>query len=69
MARWKPSKGDKYCILDMYGKIHDLVWNGDSVDHKFYNFGNCFPTYEEAEKALEKVKETLLNFHKEQSNG
>lgn len=34
-----------------------------------YEFGNMFQTEEQAEKALKMVKETLTEFHKEQSNG
>jgi hypothetical protein len=35
---------------------------------KEYNFGNCFQTKEQAEEAAHRMRETLLNYHKELNN-
>lgn len=69
MARWKPKTDDKYWCLDLPFHIKNFYWHNDKADEFNYEMGNIFRTKEEAEKAQEKVKETLLNFHKEQSNG
>lgn len=65
---WKPKVGESYWIIELYPIIGAFQVTSDGFinkDEKLYNFGNCFRTEEEAEKALEKVKETLLNFQKE----
>lgn len=66
MARWKPPVGRYYFFVDTgFRKVFNYTWSDDDVDNLLYDMGNCFPTYEEAERALEKIKETLINFHKE----
>lgn len=65
MSRWKPEKGAKYYYVGDSGMVNFTFADCDSVDEAYYKFGNVFRTEAEAEKALEQVKETLINFHKE----
>jgi hypothetical protein len=64
-SRWKPEKGGKYYYVGDSGMVNFTFADCDSVDEAYYKFGNVFRTEEEAQRALEKVKETLINFHKE----
>lgn len=67
--RWKPKKLEKYFYVHTnLGGVSYYNWEDDKLDKEHYENGNVFRTKEEAEKAFEKVKETLLNFHKEISN-
>jgi uncharacterized protein involved in tolerance to divalent cations len=50
-------------------KIKSYYWWEEREDNELYDVGNCFKTKEEAERALEKFKETLLKCQEEQSNG
>jgi hypothetical protein len=54
-----------------------ISWSGDTefahyYDHydtrRAYDFGNVFQTREQAEEAARRVRELLLNYHKELSN-
>jgi hypothetical protein len=68
MARWKPKTDDKYWCLDLPSHIKKLYWHNDNANKFNYEMGNCFRTKGEAKKALEKLKETLIEFHKEIEN-
>lgn len=67
MARWKPQVGEIYWIIELYPiQAVNLTTNdGFDKDEDLYKSGNCFKTEEEAERALEMVKETLLKCHEE----
>jgi len=66
--RWKPQYGDEYYAIKSSGLIaHSIFHNGLSEDCT-YNFGNCFETREQAIEAARRVRETLLNYHKELQN-
>lgn len=64
MTRWKPLVGEKYYFVDIF-YISFFYWEDDKYDNEYYNCGNCFQTQEDAERALEKLRETLIEFHKE----
>lgn len=68
LERWKPNKGETYCFIDVNDGLNCHIWKNDDMDKYLYENCNCFKTVEEAERALEKVKETLLKCHKEYSN-
>jgi hypothetical protein len=69
MARWKPKVGESYWSVDTNIKdVWFFVWENTEPDSWHYYLGNVFQTYEQAEQALEKVKETLLNYQMEISN-
>lgn len=66
-GRWKPKEGENYFWIAGDGVIMFEEWNrnhGDFENHT-WEMGNCFLTREQAEQARDKVKETLINFHKE----
>lgn len=54
-----PSVGDKYFCIAAEGKVDRLTFNGYEFDRKMQGFGNFFRTEEEAEAALERVKQVL----------
>lgn len=56
--RW-PKEGDKYFCIAAEGKVDRLIFNGYEFDRKIQDFGNFFRTKEEAEAALERVKQAL----------
>lgn len=60
--RWRAKKGDKYfCMNINRGEFVVYKWvdERDSIDNGCYNSNNYFQTREEAEKALEKIKQLL----------
>jgi hypothetical protein len=68
MARWKPEYDELYWYISQLDLIKSWYWLEEDIDHEFYEIGNVFQTYEQAKQALEKVKETLLNYQMEISN-
>jgi hypothetical protein len=63
--RWKPDNGDL---------VYYNSWCGDTryehyCDHhdflQAYNFGNVFQTRDQAQEAARRVRDLLLNYHKE----
>ena len=56
--RW-PQEGDKYFCIAVDGKLDRLTFDRSEVDRKLQDFGNFFRTEEEAEAALERVKQVL----------
>jgi len=61
--RWRASKGSKYFNVECYGKAchdTDMQTYGDDLR---YEIGNYFKTEAEAQKAADKLKEFLMQFH------
>lgn len=56
--RW-PKEGDKYFCIAVDGKLDRLTFDRSEIDRKIQDFGNFFRTKEEAEAALERVKQAL----------
>ena len=54
-----PSVGDKYFCIAAEGKVDRLTFTMDGFDRKAQDFGNFFRTKEEAEAAIERVKQAL----------
>lgn len=54
-----PSVGDKYFCIATIGRIERLTFDGNEFDRRMQAFGNFFRTKEEAEAALERVKQAL----------
>lgn len=71
MSRWKPQILEDYFYVDIEsGEVYSYMWEDNEVNNWHYAIGNCFQIKEEAEKALEKVKELLLSLHEEvKANG
>jgi hypothetical protein len=66
LERWKPKEREIYFSVDtIFGETACITNLNEHEDILRYDIGNCFKSKEEAERALEKVKKTLLNFHKE----
>lgn len=57
--KWKPKFGDDYWVATGLGTLQSFIWSGDMIDKAYYDFGNCFPTREEAETMAKKIKKLL----------
>jgi|688.fasta_scaffold415672_3 hypothetical protein len=66
--RWKPETNQWYYYLTEYGDIQVTNYSVNEIDGKQYNFGNCFETCAQADEAARRVRELLLNYHKELNN-
>ena len=69
MTNWKPDYENIYWFVTDYLEVDYCYYINTYKDIDRYEFGNMFQTEEEAQRALEMVKETLINFHKEINNG
>ena len=63
--RWKPKKGERYHYVTIRAKIYSGIYE---QAYDMYEAGNCFQTSAQAIEAARRVRETLLNYHKELSN-
>ena len=61
LPRWKPKYRDYYYYFTSNGGIQQDIWDNTAVDDLYYEFGNCFKTFEEAEKVRDSIKEMLNN--------
>ena len=59
LPRWKPKYNESYYRISWMGTVVEDIWYGSRNDESGYEFGNCFRTKEEAEAALDKIKEML----------
>jgi hypothetical protein len=66
--RWKPETNQWYYCATEYGDIQERNYSDNVIDGKQYNFGNCFQTSAQAQEAARRVRELLLNYHKELNN-
>lgn len=57
--KWKPAVNDWYWVVTSDGKVNKLLWFNSKNNNRFFNFGNCFKTKEEAEIAAKKIKHLL----------
>jgi|688.fasta_scaffold00957_3 hypothetical protein len=67
--RWKPESEQLYHYVTDSGFEHRLIATDN--EYRFlrrYDFGNCFKTQAQAQEAARRVRETLLNYHKELNN-
>ena len=56
--------GEEFCFITPAGYVYCENYS-EKTNADFWECGNCFKTREETEQAREKVKETLLAFHKQ----
>lgn len=55
--RWKPDKGEMFYVISSSGNVHSLMCGETANDiDDFLGIGNCFPTEESAEFAVERLK-------------
>lgn len=66
--RWKPDVKSLYYCINWYGETSIKNYYGRKETSRAYDFGNCFETWTQAEEAARRVRETLLNYHKELNN-
>jgi hypothetical protein len=65
--RWKPNVNEIYFSVVSHC-VFSNAWLGTSGDHDRYAIGNCFQTEAQAQEAASRVRELLLNYHKELNN-
>jgi hypothetical protein len=66
--RWKPKDGNVYYIIRSSGIVVYTISHDTLSNECTYNFGNCFETRDQAIEAARRVREILLNYHKELNN-
>ena len=64
--RWRAEYLHRYWSLNKCGVPCDEMESLSNLDKKSFNFGNYFRTYEQAEKAAQKIKDLLTKFHEEE---
>lgn len=52
--RWKPKKGEEYCII--CDAVGTYVWDNDDSDNSYYNTCNVFKTRDAAKFELERMR-------------
>jgi len=50
-TRWKPEKGEWYYSVVETGDIVSSAWNNFSGDERLFKAGNCFSSFEEAQRS------------------
>ena len=63
--RWQPKNGERYSFVNAFCEISNIVCFENHIDEGLEKTYNQFRTEEQAEKAAEAVKETLMKFHEE----
>ena len=66
--RWKPDYRQPYYCIGGYANVYGDIYEDRRFDIAKYNFGNCFKTRAQAIEAARRVRELLLNYHKELNN-
>lgn len=59
--KWKPRKHQRYWVVNLssVSGAWCYTWDGDSLDNRFYDIGNCFKTEAEAIKKANIIKPIL----------
>lgn len=65
--RWRPLPYEHHWMVITNGEVCKCFLPTEINEEK-YSFGNCFQTRAQAEEAAQRVRETLLNYHKDLSN-
>jgi hypothetical protein len=65
--RWKPQKNEWYWTVNNDALVNSL-WGDDFIDRERFAAFNCFQTQAQAEEAARRVRQLLLNYHKELNN-
>ena len=67
--RWRANHYKEYYYINPHFEIAcEKIDTYEFIDNERYSLGNYFQTKEQAQKALQKVKETILIFWKEELN-
>ena len=65
-ACWKPALHRPYFVILGDGSIQVFLWSDTPFDHGAWQFGNCFRTHREAERAREVLRQVLWALHRDQ---
>ena len=65
VERWKPMEGEDYYAVDDSGGVDDCYNACQKDTDKVRRFGNCFRTKEQATEASKRIKQTLMEYHRE----
>jgi hypothetical protein len=65
-ACWKPALHQVYFTILGDGTIKIFHWAETPFDHGAWQFGNCFRTHREAERAREVLRQVLWALHRDQ---
>src|ERR1043166_1279476 len=60
---WRPALHQRYYVILGHGRIQALPWAGTPFDYEAWQFGNCFRTHREAERAREALRHVLRSLH------
>jgi hypothetical protein len=72
--RWKPEIGERYHYVTSRAKIYSGIYEqayelrAKRYFQNMYEAGNCFQTVAQAQEAARRVRQLLLNYHKELNN-
>jgi len=66
--RWMPDYRQPYYCIGGDATVYRDIYEDQRFDIAKYNFGNCFKTRAQAIEAARRVRELLLNYHKELSH-
>ena len=62
---WQPALRQHYFVILGNGSIKVFQWSGTPLDYEAWQFGNCFRTRREADRAREVVRQVLWTLHTE----
>ena len=64
--RWMRKHGEPYFLILGDSTVQRFQWHGTEFDHEAWQFGNCFRTHREAERAREVLRQVLWTLHRDQ---
>lgn len=65
VERWVPKKGELYHHIDFLRSVGCRIFEKHIYDNAFLEMGNYFKTEEQAKEASLRVKQILMDYHKE----
>ena len=69
MTKWKPKNNTKFWYIASDWVVRDLLyWESLDTDYRIVQAGNCFPSREKAEEALNKIKQVFLSEQHDEHN-
>lgn len=62
--RWQPTDGERYFTILGDGNMRLIRWHATPFDYNAWEFGNCFRTRRDAERAQAVLREVLRSLHR-----